>query len=222
MHDFRFLSGLLLVLASTLAACSDVDEAVPPDCAPLVGDSPSRGPDDAWVTIVEFADFQCPYCGSVVPTLARVDAERPDVVRWVFKHLPLSSHPRAMAAGIAAECAHEQGLFWVMHDMLYDRQNALSDAALEDYAEAVGVDLEPWRACLASDRPKQAIAADRKQAATAQVNATPTFFVNGTPIVGALPLENFLDAVDDAHEKAKASGMTPAEYYDELADRGCG
>jgi protein-disulfide isomerase len=174
------------------------------------------------VTVVEFADFQCPYCGRVVPTLREVDAERPDEVRWVFKHLPLSMHPRALPASIAAECAHEQDRFWPMYDTLYSHQNALSDSALESYAEAAGVQLEAWRTCLDSDRPEQVIADDRKQAADAAVRATPTFFVNGKPLVGALPLADFVDAVDEARKKAKRSGLEPAEYYDELVSQGCG
>jgi protein-disulfide isomerase len=204
-----------------LVACSNTDE-LPPDCAPAIGESPTRGPEDAWVTIVEFADFQCPYCGSVVPTLEKVDTERPDVVRWVFKHLPLSMHPRAMPASIAAECAHEQDLFWPMYDELFSHQNALGDAALESYAEAAGVDLEAWRTCLDSDGPKQVISSDRKQAVDAGLQATPTFFVNGTPLVGALPLGDFLDAVDEARRKAKNSGLEPTEYYDGLVAKGCG
>jgi protein-disulfide isomerase len=219
---FSGFSGLVLALAATLAACTTVEEPLPPDCAPLIGDSPVRGPDDAWVTIVEFADFQCPYCGSVVSTLREVDAQRPDGVRWVFKHLPLTMHPRALPASMAAECAHEQGVFWPMYDTLYGHQNALGDAELEDYAKTAGVDLEEWQTCLSSDHAKQAIENDRKQATDAQVNATPTFFVDGTPLVGALPLHDFLDAVDSARNKAEASGRTPAEYYDELASKGCG
>ena len=219
----RFKSSFVFVLAltSALVACGTTNE-LPPDCAPVIAESPTRGPEEAWVTVVEFADFQCPYCGRVVPTLREVDAERPDEVRWVFKHLPLSMHPRALPASIAAECAHEQDRFWPMYDTLYSHQNALSDSALESHAKAAGVDLEAWRTCLDSDRPKEVIANDRKQAVDAEVQATPTFFVNGKPLVGALPLADFVDAVDEARKKAKRSGLEPAEYYDELVSQGCG
>ncbi|MBN1610435.1 MAG: thioredoxin domain-containing protein [Polyangiaceae bacterium] len=215
------LFAVVLALTAAVVGCGTTEE-LPPDCAPAIGESPTRGPEDAWVTIVEFADFQCPYCGSVVPTLKKVDTERPDVVRWVFKHLPLSTHPRALPASIAAECAHEQDLFWPMYDALYSHQSALSDDALESYAEAAGVDLEEWRTCLDSNRPKQVISSDHKQAVDAQIPGTPAFFVNGTPLIGAEPLGNFLDAVDKARKKAKQSGLEPAEYYDELVAKGCG
>jgi protein-disulfide isomerase len=215
------LVGVLMVLTAALAACSGADE-LPPDCAPVIGESPTRGPDDAWVTIVEFADFECPFCGSVVPTLKRVDEERPGVVRWAFKHLPLSMHRRALPASIAAECAHEQDLFWPMYEALYSHQSALGDAALESYAQAAGVDVDEWRACLDSDRPRQVIANDRAQAADAAVQGTPTFFVNRKPLVGALPLGDFLDAVDEARKKAQKSGLEPAEYYDRLVAKSCG
>ena len=92
----------------------------------------------------------------------------------------------------------------------------------QSYAEAAGVQLEEWRTCLDSDRPKQVIADDRKQAVDAEVQATPTFFVNGKPLVGALPLADFVGAVDEARKKAKRSGLEPAEYYDELVSKGCG
>jgi protein-disulfide isomerase len=190
-------------------------------CAVPVAESSTRGPADAWVTAVEFADFQCPYCGEVVPTQREVDAERPGEVRWVFKHLPSPYHSRAMPAAIAAECAHEQGFFWEMHDALYAHQAALGDADLAAYAASIGLDAATYETCLASDPPRARIAADVEAANRAKVSATPTFFFNGLPLVGALPLADFLSAVDHARQNAQSSGLAPADYYASLEQQAC-
>jgi protein-disulfide isomerase len=173
------------------------------------------------VTAVEFGDFQCPYCGEVTPTLREVDVERPGAVRWVFKHLPLPMHARAMPAAIAAECAHEQGYFWEMYDVLYAHQNALGDADLAGYATSIGLDMASYQTCLASDPPRARMAADLDAANRAKVSATPTFFFNGSPLVGALPLADFLAAVDHARQSAESSGLAPADYYASLGQQGC-
>jgi protein-disulfide isomerase len=216
---------LLLLLAwlptsTALTGCSD-EAPAQGFCAVPVADSPVRGPDDAPVTAVELADFQCPYCGRVVPTLEQVDAERPAQVRWVFKHLPAPYHPRAMPAAIAAECAHEQGYFWEMYRALYAHQDALSDADLAAYAADIGLDLASYQACLGSDPPRARIDADLAEADRAKVNATPTFFFNGQPLVGALPLEDFLVVVDRARQTAESSGLAPTDYYAGLEAQGC-
>jgi protein-disulfide isomerase len=214
---------LLLVLSSLLLALTGCGDQAPAQgfCAVPVGDSPTRGPADAWVTAVEFADFECPYCGNVVPTLREVDAERPAVVRWVFKNVPLAFHTRALPAAIAAECAHEQGYFWEMYDAVYAHQDALSDADLSAYAAGIGLDMASYQACLGSDPPRARIAADLDLAKGAKVSATPTFFFNGLPLVGALPLADFLTAVDRARQDAQSSGQAPADYYAALAAQGC-
>jgi protein-disulfide isomerase len=212
------LSSLLPL--ATLAGCGD---RAPEQsfCAVRVADSPTRGPADAWVTAVEFADFECPYCGRVVPTLREVDAERPAVVRWVFKHVPLAFHTRALPAAIAAECAHEQGYFWEMYDALFAHQDALSDADLATYAAGIGLDMASYQACLGSDPPRARVVADLEAAQRAKVSATPTFFFNGLPLVGALALADFLAAVDRGRQDAQSSGLAPADYYAALEAQGC-
>jgi protein-disulfide isomerase len=216
----------LLVVSSSLLlwpALAGCDDQAPEQsfCAVPVADSPTRGPADAWVTAVEFADFECPYCGRVVPTLREVDAERPAVVRWVFKHAPLPFHTRALPAAIAAECAHEQGYFWEMYDALYAHQDALSDADLATYAAGIGLDMASYEACLGSDPPRARIVADLEAAQRAKVSATPTFFFNGRPLVGALPLADFLAAVDRGRQDSQASGLAPADNYATLELQGC-
>jgi protein-disulfide isomerase len=210
-----------LLLAPCFGGCSQKDPPAASFCAVSVGDSPTRGPADAPVTAVEFGDFQCPYCGSVVPTLKEVDAARPGAVRWVFKHLPLPFHSRAMPAAIAAECAHEQGFFWEMYDTLYSHQGALGDADLAAYAAAIGLDVPTWQTCLGSDPPRGRIAADGQAADQARVGATPTFFFDGEPLVGAAPLEDFLAVVDKTRAEAQASGLGGADYYASLERKGC-
>jgi protein-disulfide isomerase len=180
-----------------------------------------RGPADAWVTAVEFADFECPYCKLAELTIAQVDLQRPGVVRWVFKYLPLPGHAHAVPAATAAECAHVQGLFWPMHDLLYAHQDALSDSDLSAYAAQVGVDMAVWSACLNSQQPLARIETDVLEANRAQVPGTPAFFFNGTGLLGARPLADFLAAVDGAERQAQKGNRDAGDYYASLEGTGC-
>jgi protein-disulfide isomerase len=130
--------------------------------------------------------------------LGRAIAAFPDRVRLVYKDFPLASHPRAVPAAEAARCAGEHGRFWEYHDLLFVGRAAFSDADLRTYAARLDVPLERFAACLASGRHRPAIAADAAEGRAAGVRGTPTFFVNGRPIVGAQPIEVFLDAIRDA------------------------
>jgi protein-disulfide isomerase len=223
-RDRSQIAKIVLVLLSGwlgLAACSSSQSGPKAACPLAVNDSPVRGADDAWVTIIEFEDFQCPACGAAQPTLREIDVQRPGVVRWVFKHLPWSYHEHALSAAIAAECAHEQQLFWPMHDLLYKHQDALNGADLARCAAQVGLDLAVWNGCLTSNPPRQRIEADIQQAEDGGVDATPTFFINGTPLVGAQPLEDFLTSIDQARSTAESSGVAAADYYSTLETHGC-
>jgi protein-disulfide isomerase len=219
ISTLRLLATLTVLVM--LGGCGEKAPADPSSCAVAVGDSPVRGAADAWVTGVEFADFQCPYCGSVVPTLARIDAERPGVVRWVFKHLPLTMHSRALPAAVAAECAHQQGRFWQMYDHLFAHQTALDETSLVAYATDVGLDLPAWQECRASGAAAPAIERDQALADQVRITATPTFFVNGTPLVGAWPYPEFLTEIDRAQQAAQSSGVAAADYYASLELQGC-
>ncbi len=166
-----------------------------------VGEAPTRGRADAPVTIVEWSDFQCPFCGRVEPTLARIEEEYGDRVRFVFKHLPLSIHPQAGAAHAAAEAAHRQGRFWEMHDRIFSNQRDLREETLEGYAAEIGLDMDRFRKDVSSDEVSKRINEDMKQANQLGVTGTPAFFINGKFLSGAQPFANFKKSIDEALEK---------------------
>lgn len=178
-----------------------------------VGDSHSKGPADAWITIVEVSDFQCPFCKRAGPLLDSIEKRYGDDVRVVFKHNPLSFHPRAKPAAIAAECAGEQGKFWPMHDVLFENAKALEDGQLSTYAQRTGVDMQRWKQCYDGARPKARIERDQKLALSFGARGTPAFFINGRVISGTKPLPEFTQVIDEELKKAKASGIRKADYY---------
>lgn len=209
----------LLVAGCAMTDSEEIGDL--PNCVVPLGTSPARGPSDAWVTVVEFGDFQCPYCGRVQPTLAQLDAARPNM-RWVWKHFPLtSSHSRALPAALAAECAFQQGAFFPMHDLLFAHQNALTDANLESYAAQLNLDLVTWRSCLNSSGAIERIDSDLRDGLAARVDGTPSFFINGKALVGSRPLGDFITAVDEAQQTALSSGSTQASYYSTREKQGC-
>jgi hypothetical protein len=138
-----------------------------------------RGAPMAPVTIVEFSDFQCPYCGAAHPELARLLREFEGQVKLVFKYYPLSAHPRAVPAAYAAEAASRQGKFWEMHDVLFEHQHELEDADLDRYAAMIGLDEARFKADLISPEVQERVTADRKEGEAQKVEGTPTLYVNG-------------------------------------------
>lgn len=186
-----------------------------PTAAPIVpvaieaGTSPSWGPEDAPVTIVEFSDFQCPFCAryttQTYPLLRETYGDR---VRYVFKHYPIAGlHPDAERAGIAAECAHEQDRFWEYHDALFDNQADLSQAALLLYARQVEVpNIEQFTECLTTQKYAATVEADLQLGNRLGVSGTPTFFINGLPLVGAQPYSTFEAAIQQALQQSGAGG----------------
>lgn len=165
-----------------------------------VGDAPVRGAENAQVTIVEWSDFQCPFCNRVVPTLDQIQKEYGDKVRIVFKHLPLDIHPDAKAAHAAAEAAHRQGKFWAMHDRIFTNQRDLRPETLEQYAKEIGLDLARYRKDVAAADVQARIAADMAQGEKLGVSGTPAFFINGRNLSGAQPFPNFKRMIDEALE----------------------
>jgi protein-disulfide isomerase len=154
------------------------------------------GPNEAPVTIVEFSDFQCPYCKSVVPTLKQLTARYGDRVRLVFRDFPLVSlHPEAPLAHEAARCAGELGKFWPYHDRLFEGTD-YGPAALKQHAADLKLDADAFAKCLDSGRYRAAIEADMEEGTRLGVSGTPTFFINGRPLVGNVPLAEFQRAVD--------------------------
>ncbi|MCE9671855.1 thioredoxin domain-containing protein [Myxococcus stipitatus] len=169
-----------------------------------VGNAPSRGPANAPVTLVAFSDFECPFCSRAVPTLHALEQEYAGKLRVAFKHQPLPNHPHARLAAVASLAAHEQGRFWEMHDVLFANQRALTREDLEAHARKVGLDMARFTQALDSSRFDAHIQLDMAEATRLGVTATPTFFVNGRPIVGALPIDHFRRVID---EELKKSGV---------------
>jgi protein-disulfide isomerase len=159
---------------------------------------PARGKDDAPVTIVEFGDFQCPFCREAEGSLRAVMSKYPDQVRLVFRNLPLANlHPNATVAAEASVCAEHQGMFWQMHDAMYQDQSALSESALKDTARRLGLRTDGFSACLTDPGTKQVLETDRKAADELNVTGTPYFFINGRPLNGSVPVERFESVITD-------------------------
>jgi protein-disulfide isomerase len=158
--------------------------------------SPVRGNAEAKLAIVEFSDFQCPFCQRVGPTLDQIEQEYGDQVRIVFKHMPLGMHPQAPAAHAAAEAAHRQGKFWEMHDLIFADQASMSPEKYVEYAKALGLDVDRFNSDVASADVKSRVEADIQEAAKLGVSGTPAFFVNGRFLSGAQPFPAFKQLID--------------------------
>jgi protein-disulfide isomerase len=156
-----------------------------------------KGPKDAPVTLVEFTDFHCPFCGKAVTTLKDVMREYDGKIRWVFRDFPIASlHPQAHKAAEAARCAGEQGTFWEYHDLLFGSQSPTTIEDFKRYAEQLKLDLNSFGQCLDSGKHRAAVEADVQEGARLGVTGTPTFFINGRILVGAQPLENFRKIIE--------------------------
>jgi protein-disulfide isomerase len=199
------------VYAQTLRAKSNVRVLLdPPRTQIAADDDPAKGPANAPVTIIEFSDFQCPFCSRVNPTLARVKDRYGDSVRIVFRDLPIQQiHPNAAKAAEAATCAHEQGKFWPMHDLLFANQQKLDVPSLKQHAATIGLDAAAFEKCLDSGKNAAEWQKDASDAEKAGVQSTPAFFVNGRPIVGAVPYEQFADVINE--ELGRLGKPVPAE-----------
>jgi protein-disulfide isomerase len=157
---------------------------------------PAKGPQNAKITIVEFSDFQCPFCSREVAVVDRVLKEYDGKVRLVFRHFPLDFHQQAGKAAEASLCAADQGKFWELHDKMFENQKELEVPKLKEYAKAVGVDAGKFDKCLDSGEKKGHVEADTKAGSEAGVSGTPAFFVNGVLVSGAQPFEKFKDVID--------------------------
>ena len=156
-----------------------------------------KGPRDARVAIVEFTDFQCPYCKQVNGTIRQLLADYKDKVKLVFRDFPVpSSHPGAPKAHAAARCANAQGKFWEYHDLLFERSPQHAPADLKRYAEELKLDTKAFADCVDGARYDGDVAADMQEGDRLGVTGTPTFFINGVQLVGALPIEHFKRLID--------------------------
>jgi protein-disulfide isomerase len=166
---------------------------------------PARGPAGAKVTIIEFSDYQCPFCRRAEPTVEQVLAEYEGKVRFVFRHFPLDRiHPQARGASEAAACAAEQGKFWEYHAGLFGEGAQFDRPALDALATKTGLDPAAFKACVDERKTQALVEADLKAGEAAGVTGTPAFFINGIPLRGALPLDEFKKVIDaELAEKAK-------------------
>jgi protein-disulfide isomerase len=154
------------------------------------------GPATAPVTVVEYGDYECPFCGAAHPIVKMLQKSLGDNLRFAYRHFPLSQiHPHSFQAAEAAEAAGAQGRFWEMHDMLFEHQNRLSTQDLLAYASALGLELEPFAGDLAEHRHAPKIREDFLSGVRSGVNGTPTFFVNGVRHDGGYDLASMLEAV---------------------------
>jgi protein-disulfide isomerase len=185
-------------LVASLRAKHPTRILLEPDRAPVVaGDSPAKGPADAPVTIVEFSDFQCPFCSRVNPAIAEAREVYGDRIRVVFKQYPLNIHAQAQKAAEASLCAHDQGKFWELHDAMFANQGELGVDQLKAKAAELGLDAEQFGTCLDSGKHAEQVAAEMQQGIAVGVSGTPALFVNGRFLNGAVPFTEIAKLVDD-------------------------
>jgi protein-disulfide isomerase len=180
----------------------------PPVIAVPAGDGPAWGSSAAPVTIVEFADFECPVCKENLPILQEVRRLYRDQVRIVYRNFPLASHPQARPAAEAGYCAHEQGQFWAYHDALFAKAPDLHPSDYVQMAERLKLNAADFAVCLGSNRPKVAIAKDLADAQALELNGTPTFFINGRYLSGFQTLDTLRQYID-REVRAAQNGAHP-------------
>jgi len=174
----------------------------PPRVEVALGEgSPTRGPLNAPVVLVEFTDFQCPYCTRVQPTLNQILERYEGQILHVFKNLPLPNHAQAPLAAEAALCAQDQGKFWPYHDWLFANQRSLSRDSMLAQANQMDIDSELFTACIDQKTYAEKVRADSREARSFGITGTPGFLINGRVISGAQPLETFLEIINEELER---------------------
>jgi protein-disulfide isomerase len=166
---------------------------------PVSGRDHAQGPEDAPLTLVEYGDYECPYCGQAYPIVKRVQERLGEDLRFVFRNFPLREmHPHAQHAAEAAEAAGVQGRFWEMHDYVFEHQRALSDRHLREYAALLGLDEERFDRELTSHAHAARVRQDFSSGVKSGVNGTPTFFINGVRHEGPWDEESLIAALETA------------------------
>ena len=164
---------------------------------------PVKGLAGAPITIVEYSDYQCPFCARVNPTLDRIMQSYGDKVKIVFKDFPLPNHAEAPKAAEAAHCAGEQGKYWQLHDRLFANQQALQVSQIKQYATALELDMNAFNQCLDSGKHASRVAENVKAGEALGVQSTPTLYVNGRPVVGAQPFEFFKAIIEEELSRSR-------------------
>jgi protein-disulfide isomerase len=174
----------------------DQEPSAPIKDVSLKADDHIKGEKGAKVTIIEYSDFQCPFCGRAEPTIAKILETYGEDVVFAYRHFPLSFHPNARPAALASECAAEQDKFWEYHKVLYANSNALSKTDLLKYADDLKLDAADFKSCLESEKYAKKVDADFAQGQADGVTGTPAFFINGELIAGAYPFDSFKQIID--------------------------
>lgn len=199
-HDLqeqaRIRQALLVALRRKADIRITLQSPEPPTLSVSMDDNPSIGPIDAPVTIVEFSDFQCPYCQKSVEVLKELRRIYGDKIRMVYRDYPGLNHPHAARAAEAAQCAGEQGKFWEYHDILFDRQAQGSGWDFAALAKELGLKKDSFAICLTTGRYRQGVLTDMQEGMKLGITSTPTFFINGRPLVGAHPVADFVGLID--------------------------
>ena len=208
----QFISGnrdaqnLAILIGELKAAGPAVSIALDPPRydVEIAAHDPSRGPADAPVTIVEFSEYQCPFCARVTPTLKALEQKYGGRIRFVFKDFPLQNHLQAPKAAEAAHCAGDQGKYWELHDRLFANQQLLQVPELKKHAAAVGLDQAAFDQCLDGGKHTNDVQADIDLGTRMGVGSTPTLYINGRIVTGAQPQGVFESIIDE--ELARKSG----------------
>lgn len=166
--------------------------------ASIARHTPTVGPKDAAVTVIEFSDFECPFCGRAQATLQEVRRRYEGRIRFAYKHLPLDFHPQALPAAKASQAAHNQGKFWEFSKEMWARQDYLGEKLFVDVAKELELDLEQFNQDRASKEIAAQVARDLRDAERVQARGTPFFLINGTPVSGAQPLDVFIETIEAA------------------------
>ncbi len=168
-----------------------------------VDDDPSMGTPGAPITLIEFSEFQCPFCKRTRPTIDKILETYKDKVHYVFRDFPLSFHKQAPMAAKAANCAGEQDKYWDYNHMLFENQREIAPENLKTYAENLKLNMKKFDECLASDKGDKEIEKDTQDGMQAGVSGTPAYFINGIFLSGAQPFENFKEIIDEELQNKK-------------------
>ena len=206
IHHTVVLSVLVILAIGLVSSAAATPVAIE------LQDAPVRGPQEAPITVVEFSDFQCPFCARVSPTIHQLVKQYPGQVKWIFKHFLLGFHPDALLAHQAALAAGEQGKFWAMHDLLFAHQRALKREDLIQYAKQLGLDRDRFLDALDSGKYRTIVEQDKAEGARLGVRGTPTFFINGRRLVGAQPFSAFASLIEKELRRLKV--QTGADIED--------
>jgi protein-disulfide isomerase len=221
----RQQAGLQEELRKTLFADAGVKILLEPPrvTVAIAQGTPSRGPQDAPIVLVEYTDYQCPYCNRVQPTITALMERYDGQIRHVFKNLPLPNHSQAQLAGEAALCAQDQGKYWEFHDWLFSNQRTMTREMMVAQAGELGIDGELFDACIEQKTHAGAVSADAREARSFGITGTPGFLINGRVLSGAQPIEAFEVVIDEELERkgidvpAKKTAAQPVDTTDEVA-----